>query len=228
MLDSVYLTYRGIRLAQGRPAANSILGDQAGQSARSELPLAVKPEHVPRACGLRSPRGPVSQSQAGQTAPKPLFQGTESQARSAEPHAPKCAGRPIRRCWVQGERVDFFRRISHPVHGERAEARLRPSVQDGIHVSRISRIPSNQLLARSSQNVAIRGHRLGRGGKQRSVRRGKLRECIMQIQRRRHPRPSIARFGFHPRTAIAKAPPTRVLGYHLRQQAHQGERILRH
>ena len=64
-------------------------------------------------------------------------------------------------------------------------------------------------------------------GKERSVRRGKLREYNQQMPRRRHPRPSIARFGFHPRTAIAKAPPTRVLGYHLRQQAHQGERILR-
>ena len=82
MLDSVYLGYRGIRLAQGRPAGSSLLGEYACQSAGLEIPISV----------------------------------------------------------------DFFRRIAHPVHGERAEARFQPSVLDRIHVSRIWRIPSNQLL----------------------------------------------------------------------------------
>jgi hypothetical protein len=133
------------RLAQGRPAGNSLLDDQAHQSAGTELPIAAKPEHVPRACGLTSPRIPVSQSQAGQTAAKLLFGGTEPQADGAETYAAKQTGHPTSRCWAQSESVDFFRRIFRPVHGERAQARLQPSVLDGIRVSRIWRIPSNQL-----------------------------------------------------------------------------------
>jgi hypothetical protein len=52
-------------------------------------------------------------------------------------------------CWAQGESVDFFRGISHPVHGERAEVRLPLPVLDRIHVSRIWRIASNQLLKKN-------------------------------------------------------------------------------
>ena len=77
-------------------------------------------------------------------------------------------------------------------------------------------------IAKTSPSAVIDSDRAGK------IRLEREASCMQQAEAKASPSAArIARFGFHPRTSMAKASPSRVIGYHWRQQEAQADRIPR-